>query len=207
VQENLYSNNMNMVAKFDCGGNPNHHMTLGAFANGVCRGVAPVSISNATEGIFFLTLFSDQEGEVLNLMLMDEESGKTYELDNKVNFVSNSLLSNLRQPSALSLKSADMNAVCKGTTSAELQTSGALTVEPVPFKDVFNLNLHLTDGGTVHVKISSVTGQILYESTVEMIAGVNTKSLSSEALNMSSGLYIVEMITPKEKFVSRLIKQ
>jgi hypothetical protein len=207
VQENLYANNMNLVAKLDCGASSAEHLSLGAFVNGVCRGVTPVSTDPGTEGIFFLTLFSDSTAETIHLQLMDELSGKVYVLDNSVDFKTNTLMSTLRQPTLLKLTGADLAQVCKSADPAAAQKETLLSVDPSPFRDAFNLNMNVVEAGPVHLKITSVTGQVIYETGFDALAGINTKTFSAQQLNMSPGMYIVEMTTTSAKIVTRLIKQ
>jgi hypothetical protein len=205
VNAGAYDNNMNVVARLDCGGNPNHRLTLGAFVNGECRGVVPVSVDANTEGVFYLTLFANKP-ETIVLLLRDEQSGKVYELDNAVNFQSDAMQGNLQMPLALKLKSATLDAVCS-KTAASVTSVGNFSIDPIPCGDLFTMHLKTNTAGRVHLRISSVTGQLIHESDFDVISGMNATEMSSDALNMTPGMYIVELTTTEEKVVTRLIKK
>ncbi len=208
VQQGKFANNMSVVAKLNCGGTPNSHLSLGAFVGGECRGVVPVSIAPGTEGVFYLTVFSDSASEMITLKLMDETSANVYELGNTVGFVVNGLLGNLQKPVQLNPKSADLLKVCKSSvTPAVNDNASSLVAEPVPFSDHFSVSLNIPYSGPVNMKIMNVTGQLVYETNFQALSGINTKELSAVQMNMAPGLYIVEMTTPQEKLVSRLIKE
>jgi hypothetical protein len=209
VASNTYTNNMNVVAKLDCGASLNTHLTLGAFVNGVCRGAVSVSTTPGSEGVFYLTVFSDNTTEQMSLKLMDENTATIYDLTNVITFQVNGLVGNLQNPVALSLRNADLSKVCQSATTAVVTTSAHITTlqaEPVPFSDQFSLNLNIAYSGPVNIKITSVTGQLICERIVQTTSGMNTMALSAEQLNMSAGLYIVEMTSSQEKLVARLIK-
>jgi hypothetical protein len=197
VNAGAYDNNMNVVARLDCGGNPNHRLTLGAFVNGECRGVVPVSVDANTEGVFYLTLFANKP-ETIVLLLRDEQSGKVYELD--------AMQGNLQMPLALKLKSATLDAVCS-KTAASVTSVGNFSIDPIPCGDLFTMHLKTNTAGRVHLRISSVTGQLIHESDFDVISGMNATEMSSDALNMTPGMYIVELTTTEEKVVTRLIKK
>jgi len=208
VQSGNYTNNMNIVARLNCGGSPNSRLSLGAFVNGVCRGAVPVSTTPGTEGVFYLTVFSENTTETMSLKLMDESIGTVYELDNAVNFQTNGLQGNLQNPVSLSLRNAELSKVCKSAaTVASVGNFTTLQAEPVPFSDQFSLNLNIAYGGQVMIKITNVTGQLISQRTVQTLSGMNTMAFSAEQLNMSPGLYIVEVTTSQEKLVTRLIKK
>ncbi|HXC03528.1 MAG TPA: LamG-like jellyroll fold domain-containing protein, partial [Bacteroidia bacterium] len=203
-----YTNNMNVVAKLSCGGTLNNKLTLGAFVNGTCRGAVPVSSAPGTEGVFYLTVFSENASEQMTLKLMDENTGTVYELDNSLNFEVNGVQGNLKTPVQLSLRNAALSSVCKSTAPVVAGGSETtLMAEPVPFTDAFTLNMNIAYGGPVNIKITSVTGQLLYENNFQALSGINTRELSGEKLQMAQGLYIVEMTTSHERIVTRLIKK
>ncbi len=212
VQSGNYTNNMNVVAKLNCGGGTNNSLTLGAFVNGVCRGVVPVSTTTGSEGLFYLTVFSDNTTEQMSLKLMDESTGTAYDLDNSITFQVNGLQGNLQNPVPLSLHNlADQSTVCKSSATAVIAAAAGnattLQAEPVPFSDQFSLNLNIAYGGPVNIKITSVTGQLIFQRIFQTTSGMNTMAFSAEQMNMPAGLYIVEMTSSQEKLVTRLIKK
>ena len=209
-QSSVYANNMNVIATVNCDELSNSNLELGCFSKGICKGVAPLYRGAGINGVFFLTAFSDSASEQMDLKLLDENTGNVYAVQNSLGFVPDALLGTIEQPVALNLNPNDLNNLCSNhATSAKttVVTKNTLMVDPSPFVDQFTLNTTVNYQGKAHYIISSVLGKVVAEGDIITEVGLNTNVFSAKLLNMTSGVYFIEVTTPNDKMRTKVIKQ
>ena len=207
VQAGNYQNNMNLVATLGCDGSVNSNLVLGAFSNGVCRGVSAISTNPNSNGIFFLTIFSDSATEPITFKLMDEKTGKVYPVLTTISFVSNSVKGSLRMPLVLNLSATDNATVCQ-TNAVVVAGINQLSIDPSPFTDQFKVVTQIDYTGMLGYKIYTILGQLVQEGSIENVAGVENTTLFNVAkLNLSAGMYLFELSTPTGHFNKIIVKE
>ncbi len=103
------------------------------------------------------------------------------------------------------------NVVIDGFTTGVEQLhdlEAATTVVPNPFEDGFDLQYQLPKSENLRVEIVDISGKVLYQEELGTIsAGSHEHKLNSPAiLNLSAGVYLLNLYTDKGRATKKLIK-
>ena len=157
---------------------------IGAFVGEECRGAATL-----TNGIFYLTVHGDIDGEELKFKLFDTEMGtKGLIADNAVNFV-DTHTPVATEPLQLKLDDSGINS---------LQYAGSLKIYPVPVTD----RLHIKGMDDVDcLIIHAISGrQMIKISNTSVINGIDVSQLTD-------GMYVISIQSGNRRWSSIFIKK
>ena len=79
-----------------------------------------------------------------------------------------------------------------------------LTVMPVPTTDHLIVSYQSTEAPTLHVKLTSVTGQVIFDEKVLPFSGCYNKTIDLN--EQAAGTYILEMTTDSETVTRKIVK-
>ena len=86
--------------------------------------------------------------------------------------------------------------------------ASVFTISPNPTNGNLNVVYEMKQLGAVSVRIYDVTGKEMYNNTVGNVKdGRKTMNLSSVSKKLSSGLYLMKVITPTDTFTAKFFKQ
>lgn len=178
VNENEYQYTMTIIAKLNVDGRQliNGNDRVGAFVGNSCRGVSGVTYISSKKNYYaFITLFSNQQGEVLTFKIFDQVTNKTTLVGKKIVFNINEHKGNLNQSYSI----------------AEPALNNISEIITFNFKGIPSLT-SIINTGSVKVNISesfSMTnlkpvfilskGASIFENGVIQISGEFTKNFSS----------------------------
>lgn len=169
----------------------NGNVAVGAFDNtNTLRGFAyPTLVNNQYK--FFLTLYSNGNGENLNIKYFNTTDGLIAPTNTVITFATDALVGT---PSAPFVAEVDDSLAChvvQITTGVnEIVNSDAVGVYPNPFED----NLTLTFNKTVNAKIEllDVLGKVVYSSTIKDKKDFNM-NLDRNRANIAIGMYYIRL--------------
>ena len=207
VDEFKYEFNMNYIAKLNCGQLPNNNITLGAFVGSECRGVISVSSEAQTNGLFYLTIFSNTNGENVTFKLMNELGGEIKELSNSVTFVNNDIQGTSLNPILLSATNG-AGALCQIISGIEEQfhKNEIASIQPVPFANQFKFSLNLKSETDVNVIMRDINSNIVFRNYFG-VHNSGYREFGVEPTNIASGVYFVEVILNSETLNFKTIKR
>jgi hypothetical protein len=78
-----------------------------------------------------------------------------------------------------------------------------VNIFPNPFKNNFNLNIHLTQSDEFSLTVFNATGQLIYTQNGQLDRG---KHQLNVPINQANGLYIVRLQVGSEIITKKLIK-
>lgn len=178
VNENEYQYTMTFVAKLNMDGRQliNTNDRVGAFVGNVCRGVSGISYNASMKNYYaFLTVFSNQQGEVISFKLYDQATNKTTSVSKPVSFLINEHKGNLVQ--SYSIAEPALN------SASEMLTFNFLGIPSLS---------SIINGGTVNINIlenypktnlkpvfSLSKGASLFENGILQKSGETIKNFTS----------------------------
>ena len=71
--------------------------------------------------------------------------------------------------------------------------------------DNFSLQIRLNTSAEVKIVLMSSSGQIISDSNIEAVDGVNTYDFNNES-NLAKGIYYLVVISNQEKIIQKVIK-
>lgn len=207
VDVTRYENNMSAV--IDAGicndALSTGRFSLGAYSGKELRGaITPLTLSNGRM-LFFLNISSNNELEQISFRLLDEETGKTYDLEGGATFESNKLTGNLNAP--LTLKntgSFSCNEFAKNAAS-----SLNMFVYPNPFSRSITFSVQGFRSTSLNVKVVGITGKLVDEFDYSTESGTGTNiewNPAGKGLNLQQGIYFIEVSDGSETVRSKIIK-
>ena len=184
----LFSSTMSLMATVFTNDYPDDTpYILGAFANGICRGIAQ---GVAVEGsiMYFLSIAGEHDGENIQFLLFHPEKGEVFSVNEKLVFVADQITGNLISPFVL-----NMGAVVTGTT--DLPGMGAMvSAFPNPFSNELHIVFDAELDHDTQVFISDVTGRVIYRFDKTALAGrkhIVWNGMSASGAATGPGVYIV----------------
>ncbi|MES2593003.1 MAG: LamG-like jellyroll fold domain-containing protein [Bacteroidota bacterium] len=208
VNANQFANSMSVIAKLDCAnGQIAENITLGAFVGTECRGVSSISNTEALNGMFYLTVFSNLNSETVTYKLINETNGKAIDLDNTSIFTNNGIEGGIASP--IQLSSSFTTDFCETIASVNSFDGGIASViaKPNPFKDVLVLAVNLKTNSDVNVVIRNVTGQIVYSNSYNSVnKGTTEFNINFEREKMAAGVYSIEIRSNSEIHYLKAVK-
>lgn len=163
-----YSNTMSAIITGNiCNGAlDNGNVAIGAFDNtNTLRGFAyPTLVNNDYK--FYLTLYSNDDGEKLNIKYFNTTDGFITPTNKLITFATDALIGT---PSIPFVANVDDSLACRVveiiTSVSQIDNTDAVSVYPNPFED----NLILTFNKTINAKVEliDVLGKVVYSSTIK----------------------------------------
>lgn len=181
VDESRYEYNMTFIAKINIDGEVLRSSSdiVGAFVNGVCRGVAnPTYIASSDAYYVYLTIFSNNPGETVEFRIYRAETDEIIDIDTTIDFESNQHIGSRFQSYVLAEPAL--------RTEAELVSFGFSGV----VADSLNISSNALDFYVPSdVDITSLTpiftqsdGASAFVNQVEQTSGVGTRDFSSPVM-------------------------
>lgn len=81
-----------------------------------------------------------------------------------------------------------------------------ISLSPNPFTDITYLNILSNQQAKSTLKITDIQGRLVAEKTLDLEAGMNTISIDELASSAYFGVYFVQIVTPQESVVKRIVK-
>jgi hypothetical protein len=169
----------------------NGNIAIGAFDNtNTLRGFAyPTLVNNNYK--FFLTLYSNGNGESLNLKYFNTTDGLVAPTNTVITFATDALVGTPSSPVLANVADSLSCRVVEVTTGInQMDNADAVSVYPNPFED----NLILTFNKTVNAKIEllDVLGKVVYSSTIKDKKEFNMNLDRSKA-TLAVGMYYIRL--------------
>ena len=177
---------------------------LGVFCGDELRGISSSgsgSVLDYTEplGSIYHTLMvysNEAEGDQLSFVLYDRNAKELYDLDLTMPFSADMVIGNWQQP--LSISAPDTDDI--GIIPAEC----SLTCYPNPFNPQTTLSYALNQTGNVQIEVYNVKGQKI-ETILNTEKEAGSYSLTWQADNLASGIYLIKFAAPHYNKVQRVM--
>ncbi len=169
----------------------NGNVAVGAFDNtNTLRGFAyPTLVNNDYK--FFLTLYSNGNGESLNIKYFNTTDGFVTPTNTLVTFATDALVGT---PSTPFVAEVDDSLACRvvniATSVNEIANTDAVSVYPNPFED--NLTLTFNRAITAKIELLDVLGKVVYSSTIKDKKEFNMNFDRTKA-NLAGGMYYIRL--------------
>ncbi|HSF88925.1 MAG TPA: T9SS type A sorting domain-containing protein, partial [Saprospiraceae bacterium] len=199
-----YEHNMTLIGMFQYD-NTNATMAdmeLGAFVGEEIRGAAQaVYIENLDSYMFFLTSYSNSNGEQLHFKLYDPATGEILDMEEKMTFLPNLHQGSIAEPVPFTLQS---------TSTVGGMNKQLFDVSPNPFRHETVCRFTLSNDQDVSISIIDLNGTEVYFAQWHALEGFNTltwNGLSYESVQLSSGVYIVRLKTDEGLLTRKVVLQ
>jgi hypothetical protein len=134
---------------------------------GQVRGAAkPVYIEALDAWLLFLTVYSNDEGDMLSFRLYDESAGAEYALNGQQVFIANRIAGSIEQPVVLTLGGV--------TEVSEPGASAGLRVFPNPARERVFVRFEAAEAEEVLVRVTDALGRQVAQLKHGAHAGENT---------------------------------
>ncbi len=200
----LYNNTWLLVVSNSCGPLP---VKLGSFEGNLFRNVAQLSWYTETEiDNDYFTLYRSYNGKDFEAVARVQGKGNSTSrsyytfVDSKIKNGAANVFYKLEQTDY-----SRNTAYSPIVRLSEMPTT-TLGIFPNPVQHSFNINIQSTGNTTGVVKLINSEGRIVYQQRVRLNKGANSV-LVSDVRSISSGLYIVELVTGEETYRTKLIKR
>lgn len=169
----------------------NGNVAIGAFDNtNTLRGYAYPTLVNNTYK-FFLTLYSNGDGETLNVKYFNTTDGLVAPTTTVITFATDALVGTPSTPFVANVDANDACHVVEITTSVnQLDNTTTIGVYPNPFTD----NLTLTFNKVINAKVEliDVLGKVVYSSTIKDGKDFNMNFDRGKS-NLAIGMYYIRL--------------
>jgi hypothetical protein len=202
-----YENNMNLIVEADVCKDAlvEGRLSIGAYSGNELRGASRITAVDNDNLLYFLTV-SGNTNEPLTFKLLDEQTGKTINLNGTINFTSNKLEGSLNKPVLLSPEKA---ITCEDYTSKLVVQQLSLTASPNPYKTDVMFTVKGLQPGEVKVTIYDLAGKLVdefgYDAEGKTRAEIEWNP-AKKGLDLNSGFYFVEIINNNQSIRTKLLK-
>ncbi len=168
------------------------NVLLGAFdITNTMRGYAH-PIKNTTSNIYnyYLTLYSNTDGDVLNLKYFNTTNGTVINTNSSLTFTTNALAGIPSKPFVSNVADSVSCKVVYATTAiSDINNSDYVSIYPNPFSD----NLTLTFGKSINAKVDllDVLGKVVYSTIIK--DKKEQVLLLTGNLNLAAGMYYLRI--------------
>ncbi len=187
VNPTQYEHTMNVIALVRNGEGENvlsSDTEVGAFMEGQVRGAAkPVYIEALDAWLLFLTVYSNDEGDMLSFRLYDESAGAEYALTGQQVFIANRIAGSIDQPVVLTLGDV--------TEVSEPGIAAGLRVFPNPARERVFVRFEAAQAEEVLVRVTDALGRQVAQMKHAAHAGENT--LEWAPAGLARGLYTLSL--------------
>lgn len=151
----------------------------------------------------YLTIAGDAP-EMLDVYLLDGNSHRAYKTNQQIDFAANVHMGDPENPWLLTISADVCLALDENMVSA---ASDQLVVYPTPFREAFTVEYaSVTDYAEGWITLTDAAGRIVQAMQIEVRSGKNVYPINIAQANMSAGIYVMELHTPTEKMVARIVK-
>lgn len=179
--------------------------SLGAYSNNQLRGATKATKLDNGRNVFFITLMSNFEQEILTFKLLDENTGNTYELTGDLKFDNNKLVGSIAQPYTLGVSS---NFNCNDFASNKV-TNQQIFAHPNPFTSNVTISVQGFGDTKLKIKILDVTGKLVdafeQNSSSQFSTDINWNP-EVRGINLKQGFYFVEVEGNNQTQRTKIIK-
>lgn len=183
VPINKYPSNMTVIAQVEEDGQILTDVEVGVFCGDECRG----AIKAASDGLLFLTIAGEGQGDKLSFKIKDDNSISVAE--QSLVYADDAMYGTLKMPYIIKL-----------TTTGLDKTEAGIKVYPT-LVDEFT-GITSASGDLLKVEVSDISGYVYYE---KMYPGESTRIDMS---NLTEGVYFVIATQMNgEKVITRVVKQ
>jgi hypothetical protein len=177
-----YRDNTSLIAKVKVpeGETPDKDHVLGAFVNGVCRGVVPAEYNKALkEYSYFITIYSNSIDEKVEFKWQSKTNGVVYDANESITFINNQVGGSIYSPYELTLKGISDNSVF---------------VNPNPVVETANIRVSLKNDSKLVIEVFDIFG-----NKVDKIANEFKEAgiwqYKWNAGSQPSGVYFIKVVT------------
>ncbi len=219
VNENVYLSNYfkfnaanydkNMSAIVDPGVCKNAissgRLSLGAYIANELRGVTKSSDLGNGKSLYFINVSSNSDNDSVTFKLLDEQTGKTYDLEGNLNFENNKLSGEIKAPVLLKTSSSfNCNEFGLNTSN-----QASIYVYPNPFNTKIVINVQGISGPKLDVKVFDITGKQV--DAFDFITLGNTNNYIEwnpldKGIRIQQGIYFVEVSSGDNILRSKILK-
>jgi len=175
----------------------NGNWLLGGFVNNELRGFAKAQLFN-NQYAYFLTI-AGNNNEPITFKLLDENSGKVYDLNENLAYKPNALLGSISNPFNLTATSL---IPCKDNNTFD---NDYYKFYPIPASNKLNVELNLNDVQSVQIYIYDIAGKLLYQ-TEEKQLNKGIQVIGCDITNIQNGIYIAEVMANNNVYRHKIIK-
>jgi len=192
LEKESFQYNLSIVAELNLDDdyvNENH--IIGAFVEDQCRGVAkPVSVNGKM--LYFITIYGNVVNETISFKLANLSSNQFTDIEEQITFIPNDIYGDINEPFQLYL---NPNSI----TNIDAVSGCGILVYPNPTQAEIFISLKGLENQLIsELKISSVTGGIVYDSYFN---GVENVDLSS----FGKGIYFIIIKNSKGIYTEKIV--
>ena len=169
----------------------NGNVAVGAFDNtNTLRGYAYPTLVNSNYK-FFLTLYSNTDGENLNIKYFNTTDGLVAPTNTVITFATDALVGTPSSPFIANVAVSEACHVVEITTGVnQIDNSNTINVYPNPFED--NLTLTFTKSVNAKIELLDVLGKVVYSSDIKDKKEFNM-NLDRNKTNLAIGMYYIRL--------------
>jgi hypothetical protein len=169
----------------------NGNVVVGAFDNtNTLRGYAYPTLVNSNYK-FFLTLYSNTDGENLNIKYFNTTDGLVAPTNTVITFATDALVGTPSSPFVANVAVSEACHVVEITTGVnQIDNSNTINVYPNPFED--NLTLTFTKSVNAKIELLDVLGKVVYSSDIKDKKEFNM-NLDRNKTNLAIGMYYIRL--------------
>ena len=219
VNENVYLSNYfkfnaanydkNMSAIVDAGVCKNAissgRLSLGAYIANELRGVTKSSDLGNGKNLYFINVSSNSDNDSVTFKLLDEQTGKTYDLEGNLNFENNKLSGEIKAPVLLKTSSS-FNCNDFGLNQSN---QASIYVYPNPFSTKIVINVQGLTGPKLEVKVFDLTGKQVDTFDYNTLGNTNNYiewNPTDKGIKVQQGIYFVEVSAGDNILRSKILK-
>jgi hypothetical protein len=200
VDASLYENSMNVigiVVKSEGDNILDDFDEVAAFVGNEVRGHAKTIYIPAIDSyMIFMTIYANQEGELLTFKFFDSSNNQEFDLEEKSGFVVNSVLGEVDDPKPLHIATS--------TSVSDLNGEEKMSIYPNPFSRTLTINFHSENTDEIEMSIKDVYGNTVENSIRKMSTGMNVLEWTPSA-NILQGSYIVTLKDSDSYYIKKVI--
>jgi len=162
---------------------------IGVFHEDEVRGTTTTLYIEALDiHLFFLTIYSNTEGEALHFKYVNTENGTTHDLSEILNFEINANVGTVDAPQVFSYEAL--------TATTNLSKEISLQIIPNPFKGFANISLSLPTDDVVTIQVTDVLGNRVRSMRMPLVAGrawIELDATDDSGTALNAGIYFVHI--------------
>ena len=184
-----------------------NRFSLGAYYNNELRGATSITkVSGINKPLYFINIAANAENEPITFKLLDEQTGKTYELAGNIDFTTNKLVGKHTEPIKLDAKTT----IDCDMLKLQVETNFSVSHQPNPFSNSVTFDLAGINQSEIKVFVFDVCGKLVDEFS-QMPNNKNFTRFewtpTSRGISLQNGIYFVEIKQGSNTTRAKLIKQ
>ena len=206
---NAASYDKNMSAIVDAGVCKNAvssgRLSLGAYIGNELRGVTRSSDIGNGKNLYFINVSSNNDSDSISFKLLDEQTGKTFDLEGNLNFENNKLSGEIKAPVLLKT-TPSFNCNDFGSNSSN---QASIYVYPNPFSTKIIINVQGISGPKLDLKVFDITGKQVDAFDYNTLGNTNNYiewNPTDKGIKIQQGIYFVEVSAGDNILRSKILK-